>query len=90
MSHKVTSNIQYTKNENLIQEFVTRGVVVLSPESLRIPTDIHQKIYEKEKKVLHDQLRITPDLIPEILKILNAPGLVDACDRILGKDWAAK
>ena len=88
MSHEVTSNIQYTKTENLIQEFVTRGVVVLSPESLRIPTDIHQKIYEKEKKVLHDQLRITPDLIPEILKILNAPGLVDACDRILGKDWA--
>ena len=28
------------------------------------------------------------DGIPEILKILNAPGLVDACDRILGKDWA--
>ena len=88
MSHEVSSNIQYTKNEKLIQEFVTRGVVVLSPESLRIPTDIHQKIYEKEKKVLHDQLRITPDLIPEILKILNAPGLVDVCDRIVGKDWA--
>ena len=50
MSHEVTSNIQYTKTENLIQEFVSRGVVVLSPESLRIPTDIHQKIYEKEKK----------------------------------------
>ncbi len=69
--------ITYSKAENLVQEFASRGVAVLCPESLGVSSEIHQRIYEKEKKAVQDQLRITPEVIPEIFDILNAPGLID-------------
>ncbi len=86
--HRPTKSITFSKAENLVQEFASRGVAVLSPESLGVPIEIHQRIYEKEKKAVQDQQRITPEVIPEVFDILDAPGLVNACDRIVGKNWA--
>jgi len=88
VQHRSTESITFSKAENLVQEFASRGVTVLSPESLGVPFEIHQCIYEKEKKAVRDQQRITPEVIPEIFDILSAPGLVEACDRIVGKNWA--
>ncbi|MEC8359137.1 MAG: phytanoyl-CoA dioxygenase family protein, partial [SAR324 cluster bacterium] len=85
---RTTESITYSKAENLVQEFASRGVAVLCPDSLGVPSEIHQRIYEKEKKAVQDQLRITPEGIPEIFDILDAPGLVAACDQLVGKNWA--
>ena len=85
---RTTESITYSKAENLVQEFASRGVAVLCPDSLGVPSEIHQRIYEKEKKAVQDQLRITPEVIPEIFDILDAPGLVAACDQLVGKNWA--
>ncbi|MEL0328107.1 MAG: phytanoyl-CoA dioxygenase family protein, partial [Deltaproteobacteria bacterium] len=85
---RTTESITCSKAENLVQEFASRGVAVLCPDSLGVPSEIHQRIYEKEKKAVQDQLRITPEVIPEIFDILDAPGLVAACDQLVGKNWA--
>ena len=85
---RITESITYSKAENLVQEFASRGVAVLCPDSLGVPSEIHQRIYEKEKKAVQDQLRITPEVIPEIFDILDSPGLVAACDQLVGKNWA--
>lgn len=85
---RTTESITCSKAENLIQEFASRGVAVLCPDSLGIPSEIHQRIYEKEKKAVQNQQRITPEVIPEIFDILDAPGLVAACDQLVGKNWA--
>ena len=85
---RTTESITCSKAENLVQEFASRGVAVLCPDSLGVPSEVHQRIYEKEKKAVQDQLRITPEVIPEIFDILDAPGLVAACDQLVGKNWA--
>ena len=74
-----------------MRDFVSRGIVVLSPESLEIPLDVHETIYQKEKVLFANKMAITPDTakaIPQIFDILNAPGLIKACNILLGEDWA--
>ena len=81
----------YTQTESLVRDFVSRGIVVLSPESLEIPLDVHETIYQKEKVLFANKMAITPDTakaIPQIFDILNAPGLIKACNILLGEDWA--
>ena len=77
--------LQYTTSENLEADFVSRGLVALAPESLGIPTEIHQHIYSLAKQARLEKKRITADLIPEVLDIIDAPGVVDACQRLVGK-----
>ena len=74
--------------ERLIQDFVSRGLVVLAPEDLGIPATVHDTIYEKEKAAVQAKRRVTATSIPEILEVVNAPGVVAACDRLVGKNWA--
>ena len=38
--------------DKLAQEFVTRGMVILSPEQVGVDKQLHQEIYEKEKVVV--------------------------------------
>ena len=80
--------LQYTTSENLEADFVSRGLVALAPESLGIPTEIHEHIYSLAKQARLEKKRITADLIPEVLDIIDAPGVVDACQRLVGKNWA--
>jgi len=83
-----TGELAYTPPERLVIDFTSRGLVVLSPESLGIPLDIHHRIYQQEKQAVQDRKRITPSLIPEVLEVINSPGLVAACNQLVGENWA--
>ena len=74
--------------DKLAQEFVTRGMVILSPEQVGVDKQLHQEIYEKEKVAFSNKQLIDASVIPEILQILNAPGVIKACDELIGEDWA--
>jgi len=78
----------YTASDRLLRDFASRGLVVLAPEDLRISRDIHQVIYEKEREAFNARRYITAALIPEILDVIESPGVVDACDRLVGRNWA--
>lgn len=80
--------IAYTREVDLLRDFVSRGLVVLSPDQLGVPRSLHDKIYEKEKAAFRAKEYITSTSIPEVLRVLAAPGLVNAVDRLLGPGWA--
>ena len=61
---------------------------MLDPDCLGIPASIHATVFEKECEALHAKQRIDAVRIPEILEVLNAPGVVEACNQLLGKHWA--
>ena len=77
-----------TPPERLVRDFASRGIVLLSPDSLGISPEIHRRIYEREKEAVREGKPVTPGSLPEILEVLNAPGLVGALDRLLGRNWA--
>ena len=84
-----TGELADTWAQRLIADFVSRGVVVLGPEALGISADIHDVIYQKEKRAFVDNRdTITAASIPEILQVIEAPGVVAACDQLLGENWA--
>ena len=60
----------------------------MAPEALGIPTEIHEAIYEKEREAFNAGRYITASLIPEILDVIGSPGVVAACDALVGKNWA--
>jgi HEAT repeat protein len=83
-----STTITYTAPEYLIQDFASRGLVVLAPESLGVAPEIHQQIYEQEKRALKAKTPVTAASIPGVLDIINSPGVVDACNQLVGKNWA--
>ncbi|MBX3010427.1 MAG: HEAT repeat domain-containing protein [Caldilineaceae bacterium] len=80
--------LNYTTPERLLLDFAIRGLVVLSPESLGIPAEVHTQVYKQEKAVHDTGVRVTPANVPAVLDLLNAPGLVAACNQLVGKNWA--
>ena len=78
----------YTSQDRVIRDYVSRGLIVLSPDSLGISKSIHSTIFTKEKAALEARQRIDAVRVPEILDVLNAPGVVRACDQLLGSNWA--
>lgn len=82
------TQLHYTPPERLVQEFACRGLVVLSPESLGVPAQIHAQVYAQEKAAYLAKKPISPASVPEVLQVLNAPGLVAACDQLIGPNWA--
>ena len=80
--------LSYSTSERLVQDFASRGLVVLAPESLGIDPEIHEQIYAQEKKVHDIGQRPTPSSIPEVLEVLNSTGLVEACNQLVGENWA--
>ena len=80
--------LAYSTPERLVQDFASRGIVVLAPESLGIPSDVHDRVYEQEKQACHDRKPVTLLSIPDVLKVLNAPGLIAACNQLVGENWA--
>jgi len=62
--------------------------VILSPESLGLPLDTHHRIYQKQKQAIKEGKKIRPSTMPEILEIINSPGLVKACNQLVGENWA--
>ena len=82
------SSLVHTTPEQLLVDFASRGLVVLAPESLGVPVDVHERIYAREKDAFNQKVPITASLIPEILDIINAPGVVHACNQLVGENWA--
>ncbi len=82
------ASLPYTEPANLVRDFASRGIVALPPESLGIPEEIHHRIYTLEKQAYLAKKPVTPGGIPDVLKVINAPGVVDACNRIVGRNWA--
>ena len=80
--------LAYTTPDRLIQDFASRGLVVLAPESLGIPLHIHDRIYERQKRVTEPPNRAVLSQVPEVLKVINAPGVVAACNQLVGENWA--
>jgi hypothetical protein len=83
-----SSPFLYTTPDRLVLDFAVRGLVVLSPESLGIPAEVHQQVYTQEKAVHDTGVRVTPANVPAVLDLLKAPGLVAACNQLVGKNWA--
>ena len=80
--------LAYSEPEQLVQDFASRGLVVLAPESLGIPLTVHERIYQREKQAVGAGERVTPELIPDVLEVINAPGVVAACNQLVGENWA--
>ena len=81
-------DIVYTRPECLIEDFASRGLVVLAPNALGVSAGLHQRIFDKERAAFRAGERVGPGNVPEILELLAAPGLVEACDQLVGEDWA--
>ncbi|MDA0335680.1 MAG: HEAT repeat domain-containing protein [bacterium] len=78
----------YSHLEHLGRDFASRGVVVLAPEDLGLPTAVHGQIYEQEKRAVQAKKPVTCALIPTVLDVINAPGVVAACNQLVGENWA--
>lgn len=87
-SNYARTPLAYTTPDRLVQDFACRGLVVLPPESLGIPSDVHDRVYEQELKAHKARQPVTPANTPEIMEVLSAPGLIDACNRLVGAHWA--
>ena len=82
------ATIPSTAPHDLLRVFASRGLVVLAPEDLGIAPGIHAAIYEKERQAVAAGRYVTAALIPEVLDVIESPGVVAACDRLLGRNWA--
>ena len=82
------AEIAYSRPERLVQDFASRGLVVLAPESLGIAADVHGRIFVQEKRAVDAGERVTPASIPDVLTVINAPGVVAACNQLVGENWA--
>ena len=80
--------LTYTAPKHLAQAFASRGIVVLAPENLGIPVDIHESIYAEEKEAHRVGKPVSASSIPGVLEVLKAPGLVAACNQLVGENWA--
>lgn len=87
-SSLITTPIKSTPREQMVRDFVTRGLIVLAPDSLGIPISTHEEIYEKELVAFRAKERITATNIPDIIKVTNAPGVRAACELLIGKNYA--
>ena len=85
---RTDGGLPYTTPGDLLRDFASRGLVALSPEDLGVSLEIHDVIYEKEREAFNAGRYITAALIPEILDVIESPGVVAACDALLGRNWA--
>ena len=70
--------------DGLIDEFTARGLVVLPPETLGVPADLHETIFAKRLSSTGSMV----NSIPEMIEVLNAPGVIAALDVLAGRDYA--
>ncbi len=80
--------LPHTTPDRLLRDFASRGLVALAPEELGVPLELHGAIYDKEREAFNAGRYITASLIPEILDVIRSPGVVAACDALVGKNWA--
>lgn len=79
-------------SENLMSDlkrsFVSRGLVILPPEALGIGSEIHDRIFTVERDLFRAKKPVNAASVPDILTVLSAPGLVTACNELVGENWA--
>ena len=80
--------IAFTDPNRLIRDFASRGIVILGPEDLGIPAEVHDWIHERQNRLVKAGKRVSAESVPDLQEVINSPGLVAACDRIVGKNWA--
>lgn len=78
----------YASMDSLVDDYVSRGIVVIDPEDLGVPLSIHKRVFEQEVEAFRAKRRIDVGVIPEMLDIINSPGVVDACNLLVGNNWA--
>jgi hypothetical protein len=83
-----TTKLAYSTPEHAVRDFASRGLLILAPESLGVPLDVHARVYKKEKRAHDAKEPVTPATIPDVLEILNAPGVVEVCNQLVGENWA--
>ena len=79
---------RYTEFADLRSDYITRGLVLLHPDQLGVERSVHDEIYAKEIELFRAKEYISAENLPEITQVLEAPGLVEACDILLDEDWA--
>lgn len=72
----------------LAREFARSGLVVLGPEALGIEEAVHRQVFAAERRLFSAKEAIDAAKVPAILEVLNAPGLVEACNTLVGERWA--
>lgn len=73
----------------LIEEYAMRGMVVLGPADLGVPASLHRTVFEKEKRAVergHSGFILSA--VPEVVDVINSPGIVKACNELVGEGWA--
>ena len=81
-------DIAYTRPEHIVRDYISRGLIVLDPADLGVSSSVHEQIFNLERKALKDKKRITAENVPDIMKITNAPGVVAACEKLVGPNFA--
>ena len=73
----------------LIEEYAMRGMVVLGPDDLGVPASLHRTVFEKEKiAVEQGHSGFILSSVPEVVDVINSPGIVKACNELVGEGWA--
>lgn len=62
-SDSTPTPLTFSTPERLVEDFVSRGFVVLAPENLGIPSDVHDRLYEQQKKAF-DAKKPSPSTKP--------------------------
>ena len=42
-----TTKLAYSTPEHAVLDFASRGLLILAPESLGVPLDVHARVYKK-------------------------------------------
>jgi hypothetical protein len=82
------SDFPYTHPQDVAREFASRGIFVLAPEQLGISPDVHARIFQHEKELVDAGQPVMPGGLPDVLEVINAPGVVAVCNQLLGEHWA--
>lgn len=69
-----------------LREFISRGVTIVGPDEHGLPAEIHKQVWENLKAGKGGDGIGTR--MPEMVKVLNSPGMVRALNAIMGEDWA--
>ena len=87
-STSTPASLVYSTQEGLVQDFASRGLVVLAAEDLGIPLATHERIYQREKQRWEARKAVTPACVPEVLEVINSPGVIAACNQLVGENLA--
>ena len=83
-------------SEQQLKDYTTRGFIVLTPQQLGTPEKLHRDTFQRCVAVEAEspqgsggfKLHNYTEKLPELMQILNSPGVDRAVASILGDKWA--